>query len=58
MIELRPYDLFITEVEDKKKGGKSEVVRLKANLAFDVTFIEDLRKQGVKKYNEQDEDSN
>lgn len=58
MIELRPYDLFITEVEDKKNGGKNEVVRLKASLAFDVTFIEELRKQGVKKYIEQDEDSN
>lgn len=55
-IELKSRDLYITDVEDKKNGGKQEVVRLKASVAFDEAFIEECKMEGVKKFIYQDEE--
>lgn len=56
MIELRTYDVYITEIVDKQTNEKKEVVRLKSSLAFDETFISELKLEGVKKYIDENED--
>jgi len=49
-MQLRAYDLFITDYKDKE-GVQKEVVRIRSSIAFDESFIEECRKEGVRKYN-------
>lgn len=52
MIELRPYDLYIKLVNTQ--DGEKEVVAIKNSLAFDESFIADLKEKGVKTYIQQE----
>lgn len=49
MISLRPSDLIIEEYENKE-GNTVEVVNIRGALRHDLTFIEEMRNAGVKKY--------
>lgn len=50
-IELRPSDLYIKDWNDR------EVVNLRNTLAFDPDFIEEMKKAGVRKFVEQEEET-
>lgn len=43
MIELRPSDLCIKTLDDGR-----EVVQLKGGIAFDESFIDEMKESGVK----------
>lgn len=50
VLELSKFDVYIAEVGDRDSGLKKEVIRLKSDIAFDETIIEELKQKGVKKY--------
>lgn len=45
MIELRPSDLSIKTLDDGR-----EIVQLKPSIAFDESFVSEMRQCGVKPY--------
>ena len=55
-VELNSYDLFIKEITDKE-GNDVKVVSLRSALAFNEDFIIDMREQGVKEYEKQENTS-
>ncbi len=60
MINLKSYDLFISEFDEKDDNGnttgeRQEVVRIDSRLAFNKQFIQECKDAGVKKWKPKDD---